>query len=515
VVLKADAEPFRPPSRCKLCGGQFNHWRTLYEHLVLEEKLSPLAARNACPEAYSMDGIPIFEGNILPPSWEDGTRRGKKKKTLLVRDSMIMNSSHYLNNPFFFGFSMDKFMELQVRTYLTTMQHFQVYLWFSSRYRGTIVDEIMQREDVRDYFVISFTRENSLDYYSCDHVACPCTLSLCGRPGNYESLCVRSDTRGLVSTKFETLAQYLSMNLRRLPSPPSPMCLLCETKQVLTLHHLIPRSVQREGQHSKEECDSTMSLCRKCHNIVHSVFSNVFLARHCATSAAILSNKMILRAVNRSRREGPMLRTVKVEEILEKESGAEGLSQWVPMPSRQRDQTKEELQSFLESMSLATMVPLRVENMQLFWSRRYERQYLNNYSWSVPMSQTQIRTSDEVGSYLQEVFGVSKVFWKMTPIQELKFLSQNSENEIWFFLWKFREFFANMAWPYASRCYGELMESRGITHYLALQQIVMKIPKVEWKALGLEEAGSVCFPRLRATVLNTGSLVEIVLSLNN
>jgi len=62
-----------------------------------------------------------------------------------------------------------------------------------------------------------------------------------------------------------------------------PTCAICGREEVLTRHHLIPRTRHSNKRNKKEfnrrEVKATVGICRPCHSQIHAVLSEKDLER--------------------------------------------------------------------------------------------------------------------------------------------------------------------------------------------------------------------------------------------
>ncbi|MEM7734759.1 MAG: hypothetical protein AAF267_03130 [Deinococcota bacterium] len=81
------------------------------------------------------------------------------------------------------------------------------------------------------------------------------------------------------------------------------ICDLCEREQLLTYHHLIPRTNHSNKWFKKnfDKRDMThrgLWLCRACHKMIHKTFAEKELGRHYNTLSALAQAPQIARFVD-------------------------------------------------------------------------------------------------------------------------------------------------------------------------------------------------------------------------
>ena len=85
-------------------------------------------------------------------------------------------------------------------------------------------------------------------------------------------------------------------------------CELCGRLQLLTFHHLIPRTCHSnkwfKKRFTREDMQTRgLDLCRKCHSFIHSHFEEKELGRALNTRDALLDNEKIFRFVQWVRKQ--------------------------------------------------------------------------------------------------------------------------------------------------------------------------------------------------------------------
>lgn len=74
-------------------------------------------------------------------------------------------------------------------------------------------------------------------------------------------------------------------------SPKVGICPCCHRRTRLTFHHLIPKKMHRrkrfKKQYSKTVLNEGIAVCRLCHNGIHRFYSEMELAQHFASLAAL------------------------------------------------------------------------------------------------------------------------------------------------------------------------------------------------------------------------------------
>ncbi len=75
------------------------------------------------------------------------------------------------------------------------------------------------------------------------------------------------------------------------------ICEMCGIDEDLTGHHLIPRTCQAgkwfRKQFTKEQRQAKMTVCRSCHNFIHSQIKEKDLGRNYHTSALVMGHEAI------------------------------------------------------------------------------------------------------------------------------------------------------------------------------------------------------------------------------
>ncbi len=84
-------------------------------------------------------------------------------------------------------------------------------------------------------------------------------------------------------------------------------CAFCGSSQLLTFHHLIPKSCHSnkwfKKRFSREQMlQGGLVVCRPCHNFIHQRFSEKQLGRYYYTLAALLEDEGVQRFVAWRRR---------------------------------------------------------------------------------------------------------------------------------------------------------------------------------------------------------------------
>lgn len=75
------------------------------------------------------------------------------------------------------------------------------------------------------------------------------------------------------------------------------LCQLCGKATLLTFHHLIPRAMHRKTRfkkrYTREELNQGVMVCRHCHNGIHTLHTEKYLADHLNTIDTLLGDPAI------------------------------------------------------------------------------------------------------------------------------------------------------------------------------------------------------------------------------
>ncbi len=90
-------------------------------------------------------------------------------------------------------------------------------------------------------------------------------------------------------------------------SSEEKQCALCESTELITFHHLIPRTCHSNKWFKKhftrtEMIESGIDVCRKCHSFIHRQFSEKYLGRELNTLEKLLENEVIAKYVQWARK---------------------------------------------------------------------------------------------------------------------------------------------------------------------------------------------------------------------
>ncbi|OUS27593.1 hypothetical protein A9Q99_14210 [Gammaproteobacteria bacterium 45_16_T64] len=82
----------------------------------------------------------------------------------------------------------------------------------------------------------------------------------------------------------------------------SEQCSLCGTSQLITFHHLIPKTCHSNKWFKKnftrdEMRGNGIDVCRQCHSFIHKQFSEKELGRYLNTLALLQGNEVIAKYV--------------------------------------------------------------------------------------------------------------------------------------------------------------------------------------------------------------------------
>lgn len=85
-------------------------------------------------------------------------------------------------------------------------------------------------------------------------------------------------------------------------------CALCEAKQRLTFHHLIPKTLHRNKWFRKhfrlqDMREQGITLCRPCHSFIHRQFSEKQLGREYNSLAALLADERVQKHVRWAKKQ--------------------------------------------------------------------------------------------------------------------------------------------------------------------------------------------------------------------
>ena len=74
-------------------------------------------------------------------------------------------------------------------------------------------------------------------------------------------------------------------------------CPLCQRQTELTFHHLIPRKLHRRPffrkTYTKDHLHQGVYICRLCHNGIHKLYDEMYLAKHLNTLEALENDPAI------------------------------------------------------------------------------------------------------------------------------------------------------------------------------------------------------------------------------
>jgi len=302
----------------------------------------------------------------------------------------------------------------------------------------------------------------------------------------------------------------------------SEICPCCLSQSALTYHHLIPRSVQNES-HSQEEKTRIISICRRCHDVVHRTFSNIFLAVHLNTKNLLLGNKLLLQKFCRPPLYGPRQSLVDDLGQLLQEGHAtsrrlryyygSGDEVGAPLDELIRRETGQaSVLDFLEELTPYCVVPLTVGHLMSFWTISADRRCLGNFTSRFQLEDICFRIPLVVWDYVELCLGHRLIGW--TRHQLMKFLASNVGDKVWFFLFSMPTLQQNWQWLSAVRVANELMATDGVVYWKKLCGLVAEIDDAQLVALGWKYQNRHMFPRLQAVFLQSEVLVEIALSLS-
>lgn len=79
-------------------------------------------------------------------------------------------------------------------------------------------------------------------------------------------------------------------------------CALCESRQQITFHHLIPKTCHKNKWFKKKFSRDQMNLmgidvCRPCHSFLHKQFTEKELGRNLYSLQKILEHKTVLKHI--------------------------------------------------------------------------------------------------------------------------------------------------------------------------------------------------------------------------
>jgi len=79
-------------------------------------------------------------------------------------------------------------------------------------------------------------------------------------------------------------------------------CELCRRQSSLTAHHLIPRKLHRRNyfrkNHSKDELQHTMLVCRDCHSGLHKLYDEMHLGKWLNTPEKLSRDPLVKKHVD-------------------------------------------------------------------------------------------------------------------------------------------------------------------------------------------------------------------------
>ena len=83
--------------------------------------------------------------------------------------------------------------------------------------------------------------------------------------------------------------------------PKTGLCELCGREQTLTFHHLIPKTLHTnkwfKKNFTKEEMNSGIDICRKCHNGIHDLYTEKVLGKDYNTKEKLVDDPAIQKHV--------------------------------------------------------------------------------------------------------------------------------------------------------------------------------------------------------------------------
>ena len=85
-------------------------------------------------------------------------------------------------------------------------------------------------------------------------------------------------------------------------------CSLCGSTDLITFHHLIPKTCHSNKWFKKnfsktEMLENGIEVCRKCHSFIHQKFSEKYLGRELNTLEKIKSNEIIAKYIQWAKKQ--------------------------------------------------------------------------------------------------------------------------------------------------------------------------------------------------------------------
>lgn len=104
---------------------------------------------------------------------------------------------------------------------------------------------------------------------------------------------------------YEELIKYPYSYIRR--TYYIDHCMLCDKQRKLTLHHLIPKKVHKRNffilNYTNKDLAQCIDICNTCHNGIHKLYSEEYLAKNLYTLKKLMSDDRIFKYVEWSSKQ--------------------------------------------------------------------------------------------------------------------------------------------------------------------------------------------------------------------